>query len=246
MAILYPSDDPYAPLVRETLDSADVPWHAALGRPALSGLAARSLLALLDLRERNFAREAVLDWIAARPTVQEAEEDPLPTVPVSAWDRLSRRAQVLQGADQWVSRFGRLIATLEIEEQARQDWHAAALVHESQEDVPHPTHDLEYARRIAASIQRLDRDTCPLQVSPPTGTRTWTGLRVYVGPLSPTIQTGLRAKSRLPRRWTLPWTACGRPVPSSPTRPSNHSVTRLPLPWMRAAPMRAARPSAFW
>ena len=67
MAILYTSDEPYAALVRETLDSAGVPWHAALGRPAAAGLAARSLLALLGLRERNFAREAVLDWIAARP-----------------------------------------------------------------------------------------------------------------------------------------------------------------------------------
>jgi RecB family exonuclease len=161
MAILYPSDDPYAPLVRETLDSANIPWHAALGRPALSGLAARSLLALLDLRERSFAREAVLDWIAARPTLQEMDEDPLPAVPVSAWDRLSRRAQVLQGAEQWVSRFGRLIATLEIEEQARQDWHAEALVHESADNVPHPTHDLEYARAIVESIQRLDRRSRP-------------------------------------------------------------------------------------
>jgi ATP-dependent helicase/nuclease subunit B len=161
MAILYTSEDPYAALVRETLESANVPWHAALGRPALSSLAARSLLGLLDLRERNFAREAVLDWLAARPTLEEAEEDPLPAVPVSAWDRLSRRAQVLQGADQWVSRFGRLIATLELEEQARQDWHAEALVHESEDHVTRPAHDLAYARAIVESIQRLARETRP-------------------------------------------------------------------------------------
>jgi hypothetical protein len=66
--------------------------------------AARSLLALLALRKCNFAREAMLDWIAARRVLPNAEDDPLPAVPVSAWDRLSRRAQVLQGAEQWLAR----------------------------------------------------------------------------------------------------------------------------------------------
>ncbi len=169
MAVLYTADEPYAPLVRETLDGAGVPWHSALGRPAASGLAARSLLGLMGLRERVFAREAVLDWLAARPPVPADAADPLPDVPISAWDRLSRRAQVLQGAEQWISRVDRLIETLEAEEQWRRDWRAAAEAHEAnQEEVPRPPHDIDHARAIVTSIRTLDRDT-----RPPGETPTW-------------------------------------------------------------------------
>ncbi len=171
MAVLYTSEDLYAPLVRETLDAAAVPWHSALGRPASAGLAARSLLALLGLRERGFAREAVLDWLAARPTITATEADPLPEVPISAWDRLSRRAQVLQGAEQWIGRVERLIKTLEFEEQQRQDWRAQALAHEALEETPRPVHDLEHAHAILAAIRQLDRAT-----RPPREPATWHSL----------------------------------------------------------------------
>jgi ATP-dependent helicase/nuclease subunit B len=157
MAVLYTAEEPYAPLVRETLDAAGVPWHTALGRPAITGVAARSLLGLLGLRQRGFAREAVLDWVAARPSVP--GPDPLPQVAVSAWDRLSRRAQVLQGADQWIGRFQRLIQTLEFEAQQHADWRADILAHEAEDDVPRPAHDLGSAREIVDAIRRLDRDT---------------------------------------------------------------------------------------
>jgi ATP-dependent helicase/nuclease subunit B len=172
MAVLYSDDEPYAPLVRETLDAAGVGWHSALGRPATAGLAARSLLGLLALRERGFAREAVLDWLAARPPVAAEAADPLPDVPISAWDRLSRRAQVLQGADQWIGRVERLVSTLEEEAQARRDWRAAAHADATgEEDVPRPAHDIEHARAIVSAIRRLDRDT-----RPPPAPATWDAL----------------------------------------------------------------------
>src|SRR5579864_3550333 len=159
MAVLYTADDPYAPLVRETLDAGNVPWHSAIGRPASGGLAARSLLGLLGLRERGFAREAVLDWLAARPTVPSEESDPLPDVPVSSWDRLSRRAQVVQGAEQWIGRVTRLVKTLEEEHVARQNWGTAAHDGEVSEEVPRPSHDMEHAHSIVTAICTLDRDT---------------------------------------------------------------------------------------
>ncbi|HET6317989.1 MAG TPA: hypothetical protein VFG86_16160, partial [Chloroflexota bacterium] len=168
MAVLYTSEELYAPLIRETLDAAEVPWHSALGRPAARGIAARSLLALLDLRERGFAREAVLDWLAARPTPSEDADEPLPRVPISAWDRLSRRAEVLQGADQWIARFERLVQTLEFEEQQRQPT----------EETPRLTHDVEYARSILAAIRRIDRDT-----RPPREPATWQALVLWASTL---------------------------------------------------------------
>jgi RecB family exonuclease len=172
--VLYTADDPYAPLVRETLDAAGVAWHSALGRPASHGLAARSLLGLLCLRERDFAREAVLDWLGARPTRLGDADDPLPSVPLSAWDRLSRRAQVLQGAEQWVARLERLVEALELERQAREDWHADAHAHDAEDAPPAPANDVEHAGAIVEAIRRLQRDTRP----PPEPT-SWQALGEY-------------------------------------------------------------------
>ena len=174
MQVLYTVDDPYAPLVRETLDAAGVAWHSALGRPASNGLAARSLLALLALREHDFAREAVLDWLGARPTSPDDADDPLPSVALSAWDRLSRRAQVLQGADQWVARLERLVETLELERQEREDWHADAHRHDAEDAPPLPTHDVEDARAMLDAIRQLQRDT-----RPPPEPSTWEALAAF-------------------------------------------------------------------
>ena len=98
IGVLYGAEEPYGPLVREALDAAALPWQGALGRPVAAGWAARTLVGLLGLREGRFARDAVLDWLAARPPTGAADtSDPLPPVPLSAWERLSRRAQVLEG-----------------------------------------------------------------------------------------------------------------------------------------------------
>src|SRR5438067_744088 len=43
MALLYTDEETYGPLAREELGAAGVPWHSALGRPASTGWAARSL-----------------------------------------------------------------------------------------------------------------------------------------------------------------------------------------------------------
>jgi ATP-dependent helicase/nuclease subunit B len=168
MAVLHSAEDPYGPLVRESLDAAGLPWHGALGRPAAAGWAARSLLGLIGLRDQRFAREAVLEWLVGRPPSAFAEGDPLPDVPISAWDRLSRRAQVLDGAGQWIERLQKLTETLEREEQQREDWRAEARGHESVADTPRPPSDSQHARAMAEVMRRLDRDT-----RPPAEPATW-------------------------------------------------------------------------
>lgn len=161
-AVLYTQEETYGPLVREMLDLASLPWHGALGRPAAQGWAPRSLVGLLTLRERRFARAAVLDWLASRPPwPAEGTQiaDPLPQVPMSAWDRLSRLAQVLEGPLQWVQRFETLLRTLEKEEARRADWKATVVAEEN--DGPRPPSDVDHAQAIAAAIVRLERDTRP-------------------------------------------------------------------------------------
>ena len=82
MTVLCTAEDAYSGPVREALDAAGLPWHGALGRPAAEGWAAWSLLGLLGLCERRFAREAVLECLANRPPQPSGgQEQPLPDVP---------------------------------------------------------------------------------------------------------------------------------------------------------------------
>jgi RecB family exonuclease len=113
IAVLYGAEDTHGGLVRQALDAAELPWHASTGRPLATCWAARSLLGLLGLPGRRFAREAVLEWLSGRPPGDSGAVDPLPSIPVSTWDRLSRQAQILEGPRQWVERFERLAHALE-------------------------------------------------------------------------------------------------------------------------------------
>lgn len=120
IGVLSAQDEPYGGLIREALDAAGLPWHGTVGRPLSVTRLARSLLDLLALPERRFARDAVLEWLGGRPPVAQPSDepsdepsdglgdepsgDPLLRVPRSTWERLSRDAQVVEGAQQWMRR----------------------------------------------------------------------------------------------------------------------------------------------
>jgi ATP-dependent helicase/nuclease subunit B len=98
IAIVYRDREPYGPLIRDTLDAAEVPWAGIDGRPLAESWAGRSMIGLLRLRERRFARVAVLAWLGALPVADPGG------VSIGDWDRLSREAGVVSGAKQWVAR----------------------------------------------------------------------------------------------------------------------------------------------
>jgi len=98
IAIVYRDREPYGPLVRDTLDAAQVPWAGIDGRPLAESWAGRSMIGLLRLRERRFARVSVLSWLGALPIADPGR------VSIGDWDRLSRRAGVVVGAPQWLAR----------------------------------------------------------------------------------------------------------------------------------------------
>ena len=96
-AILYRQVDPYSRLLRESLAAAELPWFGLGGKRLADSQPARLLLGVLDLPERAFAREAVLGWLDAQPAIDS-------DIPPFAWDRLSRAADIVRGADQWQAR----------------------------------------------------------------------------------------------------------------------------------------------
>jgi ATP-dependent helicase/nuclease subunit B len=83
--------------VRESLSLAGLPWSALEGRTLAESRPGKALLALVEVAQRQYARSAVLAWVDAAPRAQAG-------LPGSAWDRLSRAANVVRGVDQWRGR----------------------------------------------------------------------------------------------------------------------------------------------
>lgn len=109
VAILFRVDEPYARLAHELLDAGAVPWSGPSTRRLAETTAGRVLLGLLRLAETDFARDAVVDWIASGPV-----RDPTDgrAVPASRWDTLSRQAGIVTGLAQWSDRLTRLSRSL--------------------------------------------------------------------------------------------------------------------------------------
>jgi ATP-dependent helicase/nuclease subunit B len=109
IAILFRVEELYARLAHELLDAAGVPWSGPSTRRLADTTAGRVLLGLLGLAETDFARDAVVDWIASGPVRDPGDGH---AVPASRWDTLSRRAGIVTGLAQWNDRLTRLSRSL--------------------------------------------------------------------------------------------------------------------------------------
>ncbi|MDP7383665.1 MAG: hypothetical protein QF382_06280, partial [Acidimicrobiales bacterium] len=67
IAVLYGTRDPYARLIGDALDAADIPWFGSSIRTADTSLLGRSLLALLALPDHDLSRHDVTAWLAGAP-----------------------------------------------------------------------------------------------------------------------------------------------------------------------------------
>ena len=161
IAIAYRDREPYGPLVRDTLDAANVPWAGIDGRPLAQSWAGRSLLGLLRLRDQKFARVAVLGWLGALP-----QADPS-GVSIGDWDRLSRNAAVVGGAHQWLDRLRLMAKELgaEADEMEKSGGSEGAIRYRRRE--------AGALVRMADFIKRADGDTQP---PPDAG---WAGLAAW-------------------------------------------------------------------
>ena len=100
LAILYTVADPYARLVPELLDSAEIPWTGPSPRPLGDTVAGRVLTGVLDLIGADFARDAVAAWLGSGPILDGSGH----RVPGTRWDLVSREAGIVGGQDQWRDR----------------------------------------------------------------------------------------------------------------------------------------------
>jgi RecB family exonuclease len=138
MALVWPTDRPYARLVEHHLDIAGVPWNGRPGTLVTERLVPRFLLDLLELDRRGLRRNDVFDLLADVP-VHTTDGD---RVSVARWERLARAAGV-STTDHWAPRLGRLASTLrargpEREHDAVEAERLAAFISELRDDLGHP------------------------------------------------------------------------------------------------------------
>lgn len=151
MAMLWPTDRPYARLVEHHLDIAGVPWNGRPGTLATERLVPRFLLDLLDVDRRGLRRSDLFDLLADVPTRGEDGR----RVPVTKWERIARRAGVDRD-DHWQPRLARFAAG------------ARARAQHSDDPRPSSLGEAEAADELAAFVEALQRD-----LGHPMATRQW-------------------------------------------------------------------------
>ncbi len=112
MAVLYASDVPYARLLHEHFDLADIAHNGATTRSMSDSVLGRALLRVLALADTDFARDDVCGLFAAAPVLDGRGR----AVPAAQWERLSRDAGVVRGVDEWRTRLEGYAATLRNDE----------------------------------------------------------------------------------------------------------------------------------
>jgi RecB family exonuclease len=125
VAVLHASPVPYARLAQEQLAAAGIALNGAAVMPLTSRLVGRTLLGLFALPDSGFRREDVFAWLAGGRLRQEGR-----SLPVTAWERLSREAGVVAGRYDWDRRLATFAegrdaeATLDEEDPDAPEWRA--------------------------------------------------------------------------------------------------------------------------
>ena len=153
IAVLYPTAQPYALLTHEQFEAAGMPHNAPAVQTLAQTMAGRTLLGLLRLRELDFRRDAVMDWLSAGPVLEHRGRDP---APAHRWDTLSRTAGIVAGPAQWQDRLRRHSRSVLQRREAL----------ERREDAPEGqirglTIELDHAQRLASFIAELTASVQP-------------------------------------------------------------------------------------
>ncbi len=164
VAILYGNRDPYARLIGDALDAAEIEWFGTSVRTADTSLLGRSLLALLSLPDHDLSRHDIAAWLAGAP-IRGTDNRP---APVASWERASRSAGIVAGLEQWQNRLTRLADDLEAdavnaERDTELEWQATR-----------HRRDAESARTLADFVTDLDAALNPGGMG-----RTWSGLAAW-------------------------------------------------------------------
>ena len=109
IGILLRQPGAYLSAIRDVFGAAGVPYVLGVASPIGDTRAGRSLRLLAEARRADFARAAVMEFLAF------ADLRPRPGTSPAEWERLTRQAGIVGGAREWRTRLDRLGRRLEPE-----------------------------------------------------------------------------------------------------------------------------------
>ena len=165
MAVIYRQDNPYASLLRQEFDFAEIPYSGVDHRRLADTPAGRLLQGLTDLAEElngpggTIDRERLIEWFTSTPVRWPREPragDDAPrsiTAPAAAWANLARNARASGTIEHWKGRLSAYLAQMEPQAEA---------VHGDDDDNPfmrrlrREVAELrEFVERLAAALSNL-------------------------------------------------------------------------------------------
>jgi RecB family exonuclease len=109
MAILFPTEQPYARLVHEQARAAGIAVNGTAAEGLDGRVLGRTLLDLLALRDHGYRRRDILGLLATAPLRLPSSGDDGRHPPTALWERIAREAAVVAGRPQWDQRLARHI-----------------------------------------------------------------------------------------------------------------------------------------
>ena len=114
MAVLYRKEAPYGTLIREELALAGIPVAGPNPASLADTAVGSALTGLMSLNEAEFARDAVMAWLTGCPLKPPPGIDTASFNP-TLWDTISKRANVVRGAELWEQRLNQFANNMERE-----------------------------------------------------------------------------------------------------------------------------------
>ena len=175
IAVLCGGGEPVIRSLHDQLDAAGIAYNGPSGRTLADSLTGRGLVSMLNLEGRDFRRDEVFALLSVASATVPGGEAPIdqPTLAadlVMAWERVSRRAGVARGSEQWETRLNRYA----------EDQRKAA--QEEQRDPDRMEGRVERRRREADHAESLARFMGQLidDLSPEPGPATWNDWCIWI------------------------------------------------------------------
>ncbi len=159
-AVIYRQDNPYASLLRQALDFAEIPYSGTERRTLVNTPSGLLLLGLVDMavnlgRAGAVERDRLIEWITATPirntTLSEENGSSSQLAPASQWARMARQARAGGPPDLWVSRLDAHISS----EKARYLERKEPIPGRVQEESRRATELGQFVRALSRSIGDL-------------------------------------------------------------------------------------------
>lgn len=140
MAIAYRNPEPYRATIEAVFTEAGIPVYLHEGSPLSERPLGRQALALLELMESQLERRRVMDFLSDLRLPSETREE-YDSPSITRWDRISRKAGVVRGLDQWDARLTAHATSLG---ESDRDW--------QRNEVPRVESLLSFVRGLASLI----------------------------------------------------------------------------------------------